>query len=62
MICFIRGRKKSSSHVFRLSEITVFERVFGFFLTKEHPILAVLRQMILDEIKQSNGIKLFIRK
>ena len=26
-------------------------------LTKERPILPVLKQMILDEIKQSNGIK-----
>ena len=27
------------------------------FITKERPILTVLKQMILDEIKQSNGIK-----
>ena len=27
------------------------------FLTKERPILTALKQMILDEIKQSNGIK-----
>ena len=33
----------------------MFEGVFGF-LTKERPILAALKQMILDEIKQSNGI------
>jgi hypothetical protein len=30
--------------------------VFGFFLTKERPILAALKQMILDEIRQLNGI------
>ena len=28
-----------------------------FFLTKERPILTALKQMILDEIEQSNGIK-----
>ena len=28
-----------------------------FRITKEHPILTVLKQMFLDEIKQSNGIK-----
>ena len=44
-------------HVFRLSKITVFEGVFVFVLTKERPILAALKQMILDEIKLSNGIK-----
>ena len=27
------------------------------FVTKERPILTVLKQMILDEIKQSNGTK-----
>ena len=27
------------------------------FLTKKRPILTALKQMILDEIKQSNGIK-----
>ena len=34
-----------------------FLRVFLVFITKERPILTVLKQMILDEIKQSNGIK-----
>ena len=27
------------------------------FVTKKHPILTLLKQMILDEIKQSNGMK-----
>ena len=31
--------------------------MFLFFFTKERPILIALKQMILDEIKQSNGIK-----
>ena len=44
-------------HVSRLSKKTVFEGVFVFFLTKERPILTALKQMILDEIRQSNGIK-----
>ena len=34
-----------------------FLRVFLVFITKERPILTVLKQIILDEIKQSNGIK-----
>ena len=37
-----------------------FLRVFfcvSFFFTKERPMLIALKQMILDEIKQSNGIK-----
>ena len=97
MICFIRGRKKSSKlrnssrylimpsskepktptkmkvldkiitccprflefserHVFRLLKLTVFEGVF-FFFTKERPILTALKQMNLDEIQHSKGIK-----
>ena len=32
-------------------------RVFLVFLTKECPVLTVLKQMILDEIKQPTGIK-----
>ena len=43
-------------HVFRLSKKTVL-RVLLFFLTRECPILTALKQMILDEIRQSNGIK-----
>ena len=43
-------------HVFRLSKITNL-RVFLVFVTKERPILTVLKQMILVEIKLSNGIK-----
>ena len=31
--------------------------MFLVFVTKERPILTVLKQMILDEIKQSNGTK-----
>ena len=59
------GQKKSwhpiylecaERHVFRLSKISIFEGVFGF-VTKERPILTVLKQIILDEIKQSTGIK-----
>ena len=34
-----------------------FLRVILFFLTKERPILTALKQTILDEMKQSNGIK-----
>ena len=37
-------------------KITVFEG-FLVFLTKERPILTVIKQMMLDEIKQWNGIK-----
>ena len=42
---------------FQIVKKTVFKGCFFFFLTKEHPILAALKQMILYEIKQSNGIK-----
>ena len=47
----------AEGHDFRLSKITDFDGVLVFFLTKERLILAALKQMILDEIKQSNGIK-----
>ena len=43
---------------FRLSKITLLIFfIFIFFFTKERTILTVLKQMILDEIKQSNSIK-----
>ena len=45
-IMFLDCQKKQFLRVF-----------FGCFLTKECPILTVLKQMILDESKQSNGIK-----
>ena len=34
-----------------------FKRVFLVLLTKKRPILTVLKEMILDEVKGSNGIK-----
>ena len=34
-----------------------FFRMFLVFLMRERPILTVLKQMISDEIKQSNSIK-----
>ena len=52
-----RFLKCAERHVFRLSKNIVFEGVFDFFLTKEQPILTALKQMILNEIRQSNGIK-----
>ena len=96
MICFIRGRKKSSKlrnsscywimslskkpktptkmkmldkkkhevlNFFNAPSVLFldikkrFLRVFLVSLTKERPILNALKQMILDEIRQSNGIK-----
>ena len=41
---------------FLLSKITAL-RVFLVFLTKDRPILTALKQMILDEYNQSNGVK-----
>ena len=41
-------------NVFILSKITVFDGVFLWvFLSKKRPILTALKQMILDEMKQS---------
>ena len=40
-----------------LSKFLVFEGVFLCVFTKERPILTALKQMIIDEIKQSNRIK-----
>ena len=48
--------KYAGRQVFRLSK-KHFLTVFLVFLAKERPIVTALSQMILDEIKQSNGIK-----
>ena len=44
------------SVMFLISKKKVFEGVF-VFLTKESLILSAFKQKILDEFKQSNGIK-----
>ena len=49
MICPVR-------HVVKFSKKIVFESVL-VFLTKESLILSALKQKIIDEFKQSNGIK-----
>ena len=59
------GPKKMASTIFGgpqascfyISKKWVFECVFVFFLAKEIRILSTWNQKILDEIKQSNGIK-----
>ena len=53
----LRFLEYAGCHVFRLSKITVCLGCFWYFLTKERSILAALKKMIWDEIKQSNSMK-----